>query len=157
MMLSPIQLMAAAITSSLSTSILLARPGVCCSKRYFHTSASYPVPRTWFLTTTASLHVMALDVSQRPDIPTLQYGNCIALCPPASPTLSRELDFTGSSVRFGDGSRWELTKPLSHLKYQQNNPPFEARQVFECVCIEDPSGTYAQEGCTEAVMKVKYQ
>ncbi|KAF7569236.1 hypothetical protein A1F94_006894 [Pyrenophora tritici-repentis] len=48
-----------------------------------------------------------------------------------------------------------MTKVLSHLKYQQNQPPFEARQVLECVRIEDPYN--AHPDVQVAVTKVKYQ
>jgi hypothetical protein len=63
--------------------------------------------------------------------------------------------FLGAIIRFADGSSWKIKKPLSDLKYQQGEPPFEARQVFECVCVEDPNGVHAAVG--EAVMKVKFQ
>ncbi|KAF1914310.1 hypothetical protein BDU57DRAFT_578138, partial [Ampelomyces quisqualis] len=41
------------------------------------------------------------------------------------------------------------------LRYQQGEPPFEARQVFEAVCVQDPKKKY--HGTTQAIVKVKYQ
>ena len=39
----------------------------------------------------------------------------------------------GREVEFEDGSCWKMTKALSPGKYQQAEPPFEARQIFECL------------------------
>ncbi|KAF1828219.1 hypothetical protein BDW02DRAFT_260714 [Decorospora gaudefroyi] len=63
--------------------------------------------------------------------------------------------YLNTILRLEDGSCWKMTKALSRVKYQQSNPPFEARQVFECVCIDDPN--HAHTGVKEAVAKVKYQ
>ena len=63
--------------------------------------------------------------------------------------------YLGKVVAFEDGSWWRMTKALSHTKYQQSEPPFEARQVFECVCIKDPKNAHVD--ANEAVAKVKYQ
>ncbi|KAF2751240.1 hypothetical protein M011DRAFT_455281 [Sporormia fimetaria CBS 119925] len=65
--------------------------------------------------------------------------------------------FEGSIVTFQDGSRWKITKPLSQRAYQQNDAPFEARQVFTCVCIDDPNNAHSETDKREAVMKIKYQ
>ncbi|KAF2853488.1 hypothetical protein T440DRAFT_444385 [Plenodomus tracheiphilus IPT5] len=63
--------------------------------------------------------------------------------------------YVGGTITFPDGSRWELTQPLSPLKYQQGTPPFEARQVFECICVADPEGKFSDQ--QKAVIKIKYQ
>lgn len=63
--------------------------------------------------------------------------------------------FLGTVIRFKDGSCWKLTKALSKTAYQRRQPPFEARQVFTCVCMKDPHHNY--DGIKEAVMKVRYQ
>ncbi|RMZ67476.1 Vacuolar sorting-associated VPS28 [Pyrenophora seminiperda CCB06] len=63
--------------------------------------------------------------------------------------------YLGALVRFEDGSRWKMTGILSDVKYQQSHPPFEARQVLECVCVEDPHNQYRD--AQVAVTKVKYQ
>lgn len=66
-----------------------------------------------------------------------------------------ETEFLGVVMRLREGSCWKLTKALSNLAYQQANPPFEARQVFTCICIHDPEGRYTEVSL--AVVKVKYQ
>ena len=48
-----------------------------------------------------------------------------------------------------------MTNALSPVKYQQAEPPFEARQVFECVCVKDPNSAHID--AKEAVAKVNYQ
>jgi hypothetical protein len=58
-------------------------------------------------------------------------------------------------VRFENGSCWKMTKALSDVKYQQGEPPFEAGQVFECTCGEDPNDAHTD--VRHAVAKVKYQ
>ncbi|KAI8933625.1 hypothetical protein NX059_009350 [Plenodomus lindquistii] len=63
--------------------------------------------------------------------------------------------YEGVELTFADGSRWELSRALSPVKYQQATPPFEASQVFASVCVEDPDKKYAEH--KEAVIKVKYQ
>ncbi|KAF2627699.1 hypothetical protein BU25DRAFT_410834 [Macroventuria anomochaeta] len=37
------------------------------------------------------------------------------------------ITFLGVIVCFSHGSGWKLTKALTHPKYQQGEPPFEAR------------------------------
>lgn len=64
-------------------------------------------------------------------------------------------DFLGAVVCFQDGTCWRLTNVLSNLAHQQADPPFEARQVSESVCIRDPEEQYTNVGL--AVVKVKYQ
>jgi hypothetical protein len=49
-----------------------------------------------------------------------------------------EVGFFGIVVRFRDGSCWKLNRAVSEVKYQHGEPPYEARQVFEAVCVEDP-------------------
>ncbi|KAF2785889.1 hypothetical protein K505DRAFT_261098 [Melanomma pulvis-pyrius CBS 109.77] len=71
------------------------------------------------------------------------------------PFPSKNAGYLGHVIRFGDGSYWKIMKALSSIAYQQANPPFEARQVFTCVCLKDPQQNYT--GIKEAVMKVKYQ
>jgi hypothetical protein len=63
--------------------------------------------------------------------------------------------YLGAVIRFRDDSCWEVTKALCDTKYQQGEPPFEARRVYECVCVEDPNNTYVE--VKYAVLKVKYQ
>lgn len=62
--------------------------------------------------------------------------------------------FLETVVRYCDGSRWKLVRAVSEPKYQQGGPPFEARQVFEAVCIEDSHGAYS--GIGGAIVKVEY-
>ena len=62
---------------------------------------------------------------------------------------------SGATIRFPNGSSWKLTQPLIRVKYQQEIPPFEARQVFECTRI----GNTHEPGIDgeTAIVKVKYQ
>lgn len=71
------------------------------------------------------------------------------------PSTTENGGFLGTVVCFLDGSYWKLTRTLSRTKYQQAQPPYEATQVFACICLEDPDKKY--EGIEEAVIKVKYQ
>ena len=78
------------------------------------------------------------------------------ICPPVVPPQKDcATGWLGYEVEFEDGSWWKLKKALSPVKYQQGDPPFEARQVFECVCTKDPNNCHS--GIQEAVAKVKYQ
>ncbi|XPS80049.1 hypothetical protein M3J09_012011 [Ascochyta lentis] len=61
----------------------------------------------------------------------------------------------GATIGFPDGSRWRLRSALTGRKYQQGEPPFECRQVFECVCVCDPGNLYSE--AKSAIIKVKYQ
>ena len=79
----------------------------------------------------------------------------IISCAPILPQEDYPTGWLGYQIEFKDGSWWTLKKALSHVKYQQSNPPFEARQVFECVCTKDPNNYHT--GVREAVVKVKYQ
>jgi hypothetical protein len=63
--------------------------------------------------------------------------------------------FRSFSFEVSDNSVWQAAEPLSSLEFQQAYPPFEARQVFRCVCLRDPTGKYSD--IPEAVAKVKYQ
>jgi len=74
---------------------------------------------------------------------------------PNLPRKDGAIGLLGRIVEFEDGSQWKLTKALSPVKYQQDVPPFEGRQVFECVCINDPNNCHPS--VQEAVAKVKYQ
>jgi len=74
--------------------------------------------------------------------------------PDEVPVPTENGGFLGTVIRLNGGSCWKLTKALSKIAYQQRQPPFEARQVFTCVCLEDPDHNY--DGIKEAVMKVKY-
>lgn len=65
------------------------------------------------------------------------------------------LDLVGSAIEFSDGSCWKLVKALTRTKYQQGDPPFEARQVFDTICIRDKENRH--HGRTKAIIKVKYQ
>lgn len=58
-------------------------------------------------------------------------------------------------IRFRDDSCWEVTKAMCDTKYQQGEPPFEARRVYEYVCVEDPGNNYSEVKNT--VLKVRYQ
>lgn len=62
---------------------------------------------------------------------------------------------SGATISFADGSLWRLTRPLTGVRYQQEIPPFEARQVFECarICNTNEPGTDEET----AIVKVKYQ
>lgn len=62
---------------------------------------------------------------------------------------------SGATISFPNGSTWKLTRPLIGVKYQQEIPPFEARQVFECarICKSHEPGT----GEETAIVKIKYQ
>ncbi|KAH3911336.1 hypothetical protein HBH56_133530 [Parastagonospora nodorum] len=66
-----------------------------------------------------------------------------------------EVGFLGIAVRFRHGSCWKLNRAVSEVKYQHGEPPYEARQVFEAVCVEDPKGLH--NNAQEAMVKVKYQ
>lgn len=92
---------------------------------------------------------MALHLSENPVI------ECSEEYLQTSATLPENHGYSKSVIRFKNGSRWKIKEPLSERRYQQANLPFEARQVFACVCLEDPNGRY--RGIQEAVMKVKYQ
>ncbi|KAH6642940.1 hypothetical protein C7974DRAFT_386433 [Boeremia exigua] len=61
----------------------------------------------------------------------------------------------GKTLTFPSGAVWRLTKALTPKIYQQSEPPFEARQVFECVCVCDPQNLY--EEMKDAIIKIKYQ
>jgi hypothetical protein len=63
--------------------------------------------------------------------------------------------YLGATIRFRDKSCWKLTKALCNTKYQQGEPPFEARRVYECVCVEDPENKFVE--VKSALIKVKYQ
>jgi hypothetical protein len=72
------------------------------------------------------------------------------------PTIANDGNkLIGTSIDFQDGSIWKLTQALSIAKYQQAEPPFEARQVFACSLVQDLQHAYPD--ITEAVVKVKYQ
>jgi hypothetical protein len=62
---------------------------------------------------------------------------------------------SGATISFADGSMWRLTQPLPGVRYQQEIPPFEARQVFECAHICNTHEPGADE--ETAIVKVKYQ
>ncbi|KAF2751243.1 hypothetical protein M011DRAFT_455284 [Sporormia fimetaria CBS 119925] len=68
-----------------------------------------------------------------------------------------ESSFLGMIVTFEDEFRWKIIKALSSLQSQRVIPPYEARQVLTCVCVEDPKGVYSEVDKREAVMKIKYQ
>jgi hypothetical protein len=70
-------------------------------------------------------------------------------------SLPKYHGFKEAIVRFEDRSLWKITEPLSSKEFQQSNPPFEVRQVFNCVRLDDPQGNHP--GIEEAAMKVKYQ
>ncbi|KAG9205501.1 hypothetical protein G6514_008143 [Epicoccum nigrum] len=63
--------------------------------------------------------------------------------------------FSGATISFPSGYSWKLTQALIGVRYQQEIPPFEARQVFECarICNTHEPGTDEET----AVVKVKYQ
>lgn len=63
--------------------------------------------------------------------------------------------YLNESIRFPDGSLWMCTKALSQVKYQQGQPPFEATQVYDCICVDDPNGAHPED--QNAFIKVKYQ
>ena len=54
-----------------------------------------------------------------------------------------------------DGSVWSLDRALTDRKYQQFDPPFEARQTFAYTLVEDSNNVWPE--VEEAVVKVKYQ
>jgi hypothetical protein len=92
---------------------------------------------------------MAADVScDGSDSPGICAG-------PLPTTDNARAGFVGTVIRYLDGSRWKLARTISTLKYQQGEPPFEARQVFEAVCVEDSHDAYSST--EKAVVKVKYQ
>ncbi|KAF3002450.1 hypothetical protein E8E13_004785 [Curvularia kusanoi] len=64
-------------------------------------------------------------------------------------------ELTGAIMHLPNGSSWRLTKPLIRVKYQQAQPPFEARQVFECSRIFKPQEL--RTGEETAIVKVKHQ
>ncbi|CAE7218915.1 hypothetical protein PTTW11_11104 [Pyrenophora teres f. teres] len=83
-------------------------------------------------------------------------SSCHACYAPALPQKNCGSGLQGMLVELCDGSHWKFVKALSHVKYQLDGlPPFEARQVFECVCTKDPNNCHP--GVQEAVAKVKYQ
>ncbi|KAF2681114.1 hypothetical protein K458DRAFT_256979, partial [Lentithecium fluviatile CBS 122367] len=63
--------------------------------------------------------------------------------------------FIGSIVQFEDGSSWELTRALSHTKWQREQPPYEATQVFECELRCGSENNY--DNNLVAVIKMKCQ
>lgn len=63
--------------------------------------------------------------------------------------------FQGITVCSSKGSEGIMTKALTHLQYQQGQPPSEAGQVFEGVCVCDSDKLHGW--ITEAIVKVKYQ
>lgn len=65
------------------------------------------------------------------------------------------MELLGSTVVFNDASPWKLVSPLSKIKYQQGEPPFKTRQVFEATCVRDPEHKHCR--ITTVVIKVKYQ
>jgi hypothetical protein len=70
-------------------------------------------------------------------------------------TSDSEAPLSGHRFEQLDQSIWEIQKPISDLVFQEDIPPFESRQVYTCVCLQDPNRKYP--GVREAIAKVKYQ
>ncbi|KAH7086529.1 hypothetical protein FB567DRAFT_444307 [Paraphoma chrysanthemicola] len=85
----------------------------------------------------------------------LEHKKTILLCPTDSQTKGIRQGFLNTVIRLSDGSSWKLVNSLSHAKYQQMQPPFEAREVFESVCVHDPNEIHS--GAGSAIVKVKFQ
>ncbi|KAF2112025.1 hypothetical protein BDV96DRAFT_689828 [Lophiotrema nucula] len=82
-----------------------------------------------------------------------------SLLPSNSPPTSRDSSLPPSKFTFrghifldNDSRRWRINDPLSAVKYQQENGPCEATQVFTCICLDD-----AVDDVSESVVKIKYQ
>jgi hypothetical protein len=73
----------------------------------------------------------------------------------AANTTHIQSKLCGATFSLNDKSEWRIGNALSAKVYQRSNPPCEARQVLECICIGDPNGQYTNVNL--AIVKVKYQ
>jgi len=64
----------------------------------------------------------------------------------------RDNPYVGKIFRIADNARWKILAPLSKLQFQDEHSPCEARQVYTCVCLDEP-----WKDLGECVVKVKFQ
>ncbi|KAI4912192.1 hypothetical protein J4E85_011126 [Alternaria conjuncta] len=64
----------------------------------------------------------------------------------------RNNPFVNRIFRLADKTRWKILKPLSLLEFQEDFSPCEARQVYTCVCLDEP-----WKDVGECIVKIKFQ
>ncbi|KAI4612148.1 uncharacterized protein J4E87_010338 [Alternaria ethzedia] len=72
--------------------------------------------------------------------------------PRPSPKWLRDNPYVGKIFRTTKDARWRILAPLSTLEFQDDHSPCEARQVYTCVCLDEP-----WKAIGECVVKVKFQ